>query len=245
MKKTFRSVIALLLAALTVCSLSVVAFAEDQTCPYADEQIYQADENQVFVYTVQVSAGCSRSGAERVRSYMLSKGFDSFLFEVDGGYRIMCGKFPHAEDAWAYCDLIHKKTERDTAYVTDVRLPQDAIDAFAESFRHDPLVAYKVNFRGWENPSGPFIDMALNAEETAPVYAVPYGAGDSFKGAERARDMLIEKGFDAYVVRMPFFYLILAGKFDNKDDATALRDEIRNATDHWDPYVREIQLPKT
>ena len=56
--------------------------------------------------------------------------------------------------------------------------------------------------------------------------------------------MLIEKGFDAYVVRMPFFYLILAGKFDNKDDATALRDEIRNATDHWDPYVREIQLPK-
>ena len=206
MKKTFRSVIALLLAALTVCSLSVVAFAEDQTCPYADEQIYQADENQVFVYTVQVSAGCSRSGAERVRSYMLSKGFDSFLFEVDGGYRIMCGKFPHAEEAWAYCDLIHEKTDRGTAYVTDVRLPQDAIDAFAESFRHDPLVAYKIDFRGWENPSGPFIDMALNEEETAPVYAVQYGAGLSFKGAERARDMLIEKG--------------------------------------WDPYVREIQLPK-
>ena len=202
MKKTFRSVIALLLAALTVCSLSVVAFAEDQTCPYADEQIYQADENQVFVYTVQVSAGCSRSGAERVRSYMLSKGFDSFLFEVDGGYRIMCGKFPHAEEAWAYCDLIHEKTDRGTAYVTDVRLPQDAIDAFAESFRHDPLVAYKIDFRGWENPSGPFIDMALNEEETAPVYAVQYGAGLSFKGAERARDMLIEKGFEIRRARL-------------------------------------------
>ena len=244
MKKSFRSVIALLLAALTICSLSAVAFAEDPGYTYADEQIYQADENQVFVYTVQVSAGPSRSGAERVRSYMLSKGFDSFLYEVDGGYRIMCGKFPHQEDAWAYCGLIHKKTDRGTAYVTDVRLPQDAIDAFAESFRHDPLVAYKIEFRGWENPSGPFIDMALNEEETAPVFAVQYGGGLSFKGAERARDMLIEKGFDAYVVRMPFFYLIMAGKFDNKDDAVALRDELRLATNRWDPYVREIQLPK-
>ena len=175
---------------------------------------------------------------------MLSKGFDGFILEVEGGYRIMSGKFPHAEEAWAYCDLIHKKTERDTAYVTDVRLPQEAIDEFAENFRHDPLVANKVAFRGWENPSGPFIDMALNEEETAPVFAVQYGAGNSFKGAERSRDMLIEKGFDAYVVRMPFFYLIMAGKFDNKDDAAALRDEICAATDHWDPYVREIQLPK-
>ena len=244
MKKSIRSVIALLLAALTICSLSVVAFAEDPGYTYADEQIYQADENQVFVYTVQVSAGSSRSGAERVRSYMLSQGFDSFLYEVDGGYRIMCGKFPHAEEAWAYCALIHKKTDRGTAYVTDARLPQDAIDAFAESFRHDPLVAYKLEFRGWENPSGPFIDMALNEEETAPVFAVQYGAGNSFKGAERARDMLINEGFDAYVVRMPFFYLILVGKFDNKEDAAALRDEICSVTEHWDPYVREIQLPK-
>ena len=244
MKKGFRTVIALLLAAITVCSLSAVAFAEDPGYTYTAGQTYQADENQVFVYTVQVSAGCHLSGAERVRDYMLSKGFDGFIFEVDGGYRIMSGKFPHAQDAWAYCDLIHNKTERDTAYVTDVRLPQEAIDEFAENFRHDPLVFNKVAFRGWENPSGPFIDMALNEEETAPVFAVQYGAGNSFKGAERARDMLIEKGFDAYVVRMPFFYLIMAGKFDNKDDATALRDEIRVATDHWDPYVREIQLPK-
>lgn len=244
MKKSFRTVIALLLAAVTLCSLSAVAFAENPGYTYTADQTYQADENQVFVYTVQVSAGCNLSGAERVRDYMLSKGFDGFIFEVDGGYRIMSGKFPHREDAWNYCDLIHKKTERGTAYVTDVRLPQEAIDEFAENFRHDPLVANKVTFRGWENPSGPFIDMALNEEETAPVFAVQYGAGNSFKGAERARDMLIEKGFDAYVVRMPFFYLILAGKFDNKDDATALRDEIRVATDHWDPYVREIQLPK-
>jgi hypothetical protein len=36
----------------------------------------------------------------------------------------------------------------------------------------------------------------------------------------------------------------MAGKFDNKDDAAALRDEICAATDHSDPYVREIQLPK-
>ena len=243
MKKSFRSILALLLAALTLCSLSAAAFADDGGYIYTDEQIYQADESQVFVYTVQVSAGPSRSGAERVRSYMLSKGFDSFLYEVDGGYRIMCGKFPHREDAWAYCGLIHDKTDRATAYVTDARLPQEAIDDFAENYRHDPKVA-KVDFRGWENPSGPFIDMALNEEETELVYAVQYGAGNSFKGAERSRDMLIEKGFDAYVVRMPFFYLIMAGKFDNKDDAAALRDEICAATDHWDPYVREIQLPK-
>ena len=244
MKKCFRSLVALLLAVLTLCSLSAVAFAENSGYTYADEQIYQADENQVSVYTVQVSAGPILSGAERVRTYMLSNGFDSFILESDGFYRIMCGKFPHQEEAWAYCDLIQKKTDRGTAYVTDVCLPQDAIDAFAESFRHDPLVANKIEFRGWENPSGPFIDMALNEEETAPVFAVQYGGGLSFKGAERSRDMLIEKGFDAYVVRMPFFYLIMAGKFESKDDATALRDQIRQATGRWDPYVREIQLPK-
>ena len=79
MKKSFRSIVALLLAVLTVCSLSAVAFA-DNGYTYDDDQIYQADENQTFVYTVQVSAGPSRSGAERVRSYMLSKGLTaSFL----------------------------------------------------------------------------------------------------------------------------------------------------------------------
>ena len=85
MKKRFRTVIALLLAAITVCSLSAVAFAENPGYTYTTEQTYQSDENQVFVYTVQVSAGCNLSGAERVRDYMLSKGFDGFILEVEGG----------------------------------------------------------------------------------------------------------------------------------------------------------------
>ena len=55
MKKRFRTVIALLLAAITICSLSAVAFAEDPGYTYTAGQTYQADENQVFVYTVQVS----------------------------------------------------------------------------------------------------------------------------------------------------------------------------------------------
>jgi oligopeptide/dipeptide ABC transporter ATP-binding protein len=183
-------VIALLLAALTVCSLSVVAFAEDQTCPYADEQIYQADENQVFVYTVQVSAGCSRSGAERVRSYMLSKGFDSFLFEVDGGYRIMCGKFQSKYNAKLYLELIKEATKRENAYVTDVTLPDAAIEDFVEHYQKDPFVA-DAKFLGWETTDCKFVDMNLNEEETATVYIVRYSGGANFKAAEaRAIEML-------------------------------------------------------
>ena len=243
MKNTLRSLFALLLAVLTLCSLSAAAFAEDPDYTYADGQIYQADDSQVFVYTVQVSAGPQLAGAERVRSEMLAAGFDGFLYETDCGYRIMCGKFLYREDAMRYRNLIREKTLRKKAYVTDACLPQSALDDFAASYKQDPLVA-SVFFRGWEDPSGPFVDLAMNEKETELVYAVLYGSGVNFSGAERSRDLLIEKGFDAYVVRMPGLYLILAGSFDNKDDAKALRDQIREATGRMDPCVREISLPK-
>ena len=83
--KTIRSMLALLLAVLLLGSLSVVAFAEDTEPKYPEGQSYTAEEGETQVYTVQVSAGPNLDGAERTRDQMLKAGFDSFLYEVDGG----------------------------------------------------------------------------------------------------------------------------------------------------------------
>lgn len=243
MKKSIRSMLALLLAVLTLASLGASACAEDPACPYTAEQYYEADENQTQVFTVQVSAGPYQDGAERTRDYMLSKGFDCFVYAADGGYRIMCGKFESKWDACRYRDLIRKETERKKAYVTDVRLPDTAIEDFKANYKQDPRVVGDVNYNGWESPTGAFVDMTGNKEETKVLYAVLYSSGINFQAAEKRRDELTEMGFDGYVAKIPGCYLVLAGAFEERDEALEYRAQIRESSGRWGTTIRQLELP--
>lgn len=243
MKKSMRSVLALLLAVLLLGALGATAFAEEPEYTYADEQYYEADETLETYFTVQVSANKDLKSAERTRQAMLKAGFDSFVYQVDGMYRTMCGKFTHKEDAVRYRDLIRENTEREEAYVTEALLPESAREDFLESLKKDPLVVGNVDFNGWETPTGPFLDMTDNEEETALVYTVEYSSGTSFRAAEERRDELIEHGYDAKVVKLWGCYVVITGAFENRDEAKALRGEIRSATSHWSADVRQIELP--
>ncbi len=243
MKKTLRSALALLLAALLLGTLAVTAAAEEPEYTYTDEQYYEADETLKTYYTVQVSANKDLKSAERTRQAMLKAGFDCFVYQSDGMYRNMCGKFTHTEDAVRYRDLIREKTEREKAYVTEALLPESAREEFLENLKKDPLVLGNVDFNGWETPTGPFLDMTDNEEETRQVYTVQYSSGTSFRAAEQRRDELIEYGYEATVVKLWGCYIVMTGTFENRDEAKALRGEIRSATNHWSADVRQIELP--
>ena len=240
--KTIRSMLALLLAVLLLGSLSVVAFAEDTEPKYPEGQSYTADEGETQVYTVQVSAGPNLDGAERTRDQMLKAGFDSFLYEVDGGYRIMCGKFQYRYNAKLYLELIKEATKRENAYVTDVTLPDAAIEDFVEHYQKDPFVA-KAKFLGWETTDLKFVDMNVSEEETATVYIVRYSGGANFKAAEARAKELTEQGFDGYLIKVPCCYIVAAGAFDNWDEAYALCKQIRETTGRMGTGVQELKLP--
>ncbi len=242
MKKLMRSAFALLLAVLMIASLAAAAYA-DPGSVYADEQFYEEDEGLDPCYTVQVSAGCSLEGAEYTRWTMLNAGFDCFVYQVGSGYRIMCGKFQNKQDAVRYRDMIREKTGREKAYVTEARLPDSAREDFLAGLKQDPLVVGKVDFSNWETPTGAFLDMTANEEETSLFYTVEYSGGTNFKIAEARRDELIAQGYDATVVKTWGCYHVLTGAFENRDEARALRNEIRLNTGHWGAGVLAIQLP--
>lgn len=241
MKKTFRSLIALLLAVLMMASLSVTAFAEEYS--YPDGQMYEEDESQVEVYTIQIAAGPNLSGAERTRTCLLSKGYDCFIYETACCYRIMCGKFYDIVNATSYRDLIWEKLKTEEPYITKAFLPQSAIDEFYDCWKQDKLIVNNVRFNDWETPTGAFVDMTSNQEETTTIYTVQYSQGTNFKAAERRRDELIGMGFDGYVVKIYGVYLVMAGAFENRDDAREYRSEIRTASNRWDSSVQTMQLP--
>ena len=243
MKKSFRFLTAAILALLMICSSAGAALAEAPAYAYPDEQLYKAGEGETQVYTVQVSAGPNLGGAEYTRRQMLSAGFDCFLYETETGYRIMCGKFPDRSSAFRYRDLIRERAEREDAYVTDVKLPEEAIQQFREYCQKDPLVANAL-FNGWETPTGAFVDMTANEKETRTYYVVQYSCGENFEKAEKERDELISQGFDACVVKIPCLYLVISGRFENRNDARALRDEIRHTTDRWSACVMSLALPE-
>lgn len=244
MKKVFRSLFTLLLAVLMMSSLAVAAFAEEPAYRYTDGQSYKAGEGETKVYTVQVSAGANLDGAERTRQELLKDGFDAFVFQEENGrYRIMSGKFKNRYDAELYLELLKEVTKRDKAYVTDVALPDSAIEDFVANYKKDPRVVDDVKYNGWETPTGAFVDATFTEEETADLYIVRFSGGINFKAAEQRRDELAEKGFDAYVLKIPGFYIIGAGAFESREEAIALRDEIRQATGRWGTTVQQLELP--
>lgn len=101
---------------------------------YDEDQYYKYHEDRVKVYTVQVSADASRSGAEKRRDKMLNAGYDSFVYKYNGTYRVMCGKFYAMEDAEAYLASIKANTDRDRAYITNARMTRKAIQRFEDIY---------------------------------------------------------------------------------------------------------------
>jgi hypothetical protein len=255
MKKTLRSALALLLAALLLCGSAAAALAEEPEYTYPDKQYFEADEKAENEkpedekletdYTVQVVIGPYLRGAEQTRLEMLEAGFDSFVYKAEGRYRVMCGKFLREEGADLYRDLIRDNTDRKDAFVTEVLLPESAREEFLAHWKEDPVIVGDANFNGWEEPSGPFLDMTANEEETKPVYTVQYSSGTSFRAAEQRRDELIELGYKAVVVKDWGCYLVLTGSFDSREDAKAFRNELRSSTNHWSADVRQLELPES
>ena len=239
--KTIRSLLALLLAVLLMASLTAVAFAEETEPKYPEGQSYTAEEGETKVYTVQVSAGPNLVGAEYTRYQMLRAGFDCFLYEEDGLYHIMCGKFQYRYNAKLYQELIKEATDREKAFVTEVTLPDAAIEEFVEHYKQDPFVA-DPKFLGWETPTGAFLDMNINEEETQKFYVVRYSGGGNFKSAEARRDELTALGFDAYVVKVPCCYVVAVGAFDNWDDAYAFCQQVHE-TSKRGACVQLLELP--
>ena len=98
------------------------------------DQFYKYRKERTRVYTVQVSAGSSRSGAEKRRDQMLKAGYDSFLYKYEGVYRVMCGKFRSKTEAQLYLRSILLHTDREKAYITRARVPDSAIERFEEIY---------------------------------------------------------------------------------------------------------------
>ena len=245
MKKTLRSALALLLAALMLCTLAATALAEEPEYTYPDEQYFEEDETLETYYTVQVVAGPYQRGAEQTRLEMLEAGFDAFVYKTDAGYRVMCGKFLREGDAIIYRDLIRENTDRKDAYVVEAYLPESAREDFLDHWKEDPMIVGDANFNGWEKPTGTFLDMTANEEETKPVYTIQYSSGTSFRAAEQRRDELIELGYKAAVVKEWGGYLVLTGSFDSREEAKAFRNELRSITNHWSADVRQLELPES
>ena len=122
--KILRRTIAALLLVVTCLALCPSAFAFDL------DQYYVADYSLTQVYTVQIAASKSLSSSESVRDKMLRAGFDCFVYQYEGKYRIMCGKFYDYSDAEAYQKGILNATSYSHAYINNAWLPLYAVDYF-------------------------------------------------------------------------------------------------------------------
>ena len=127
MKKTLRTLMALLLVAATVFSAFPVAFAYGG---YSYGQFYYADCGTTKVYTIQFSAGPYLSGAEKNRDSMLDYGNDAFVYSKNDYYYIMTGKFRSYSDAQSYLNSVKYIKGAEDGYITTAYLPEYAVCDF-------------------------------------------------------------------------------------------------------------------
>ncbi len=258
MKMRFYRVIAVAFICAVVFSISCTASADTvfytsegmtNAIPsppptYEKDQYYLHDDYNVEVYTVQVSAGPLYEGAVKRRMQMLNAGYDAFIYEKDGLYRTMCGKFRDRETAVLYSESIHVTTDRSEAYVTHASLPEDAIVSFAAVFyRNDTSHNYKtLGETYWEKPSGDFF--RASEENTVKVYTVQFSAGPSFSGAERNRSKMMSYGYQSFVYKKNLMYRVMTGAFWSEEEAKKYCEQIHQNTDQQDAYVTTALLPE-
>ena len=234
MKHSFRRILALLLALMTLAAFPAFAFAD--SARYPSDQYFEEDGSLTWGYAVQISASKDYDGARTRRDQMLRKGYDSYLYFADPYYRVMCGKFLSSVEADHYRDHICSHTDRDRAYVTSVALPDWAFQEFDRIYQSDPYNTQDEPYTSWEQPTGPYYDGNI-AASTKTVYTVQISAGSSFRGEETHRDELIALGFDAFVYKTGGNYLALSGMFSTRSAAEARCSAIKAYTSEKDAYV--------
>lgn len=241
MRHGIRSVLALLLALLTVCSIPLVTASADGY-RYPEDQYFTEDTSLTKGYAVQVSAAKDYASAVKRRNSMLEKGYDAYTYYVNGFYRTMCGKFRNYEEANHYRDHICSHTDRSDAYLTNVYLPEWAYNQFEMIYMTDPFNTQGQPYTAWEKPTGAFYD-GDSAAGTKLVYTVQISAGTNFSRQEQHRDSLNALGFDAFVYKKNGNYKTMSGMFERRSDADARCAAIKTYTDENDAYVTQVAIP--
>lgn len=240
MKHILRRGLALLLAVLCFGSLCAVAAAD--TYRYPADQYFEADTSLTKGFTVQVSALADYESAVKRRDSMLEKGYDSFIYLVDGKYRVMCGKFRTTEAGKHYRDHICSHTDRESAYLTNIYLPEWAYNEFEKIYQTDPFNTQGQPYTAWEKPSGPYYD-GDSALTTQTVYTVQISAGTNFRREEEHRDALIARGFDAFVYKSGGSYKAMSGMFSSYAAAELRCNAIKTYTEETDAFVTQVAIP--
>ena len=240
MRHIMRKALALLLAILCLGSLCAAAAADDTR--YPADQYFEADSSLTKGFTVQISAYGDKASAVKRRDSMLEKGYDSYIYLVDGKYRVMCGKFRTTEAAKHYRDHICSHTDRDSAYLTNVYLPEWAYTEFEKIYQTDPFNTQGQPYTAWEKPTGPYYD-GDSAGSTQTVYTVQISAGTNFRRQEEHRDSLMAMGFDAFVYKRSGGYKTMSGMFNSSAEAELRCYAIKTYTAETDAFVTQVPIP--
>ena len=234
---TPRSLLALFLLAAMAVSFCPSAWAGTR---FPDDQYYVCDEDETHVFAVQVVATNKYSSAVSMRSKMLIAGYDAFIYEYEGKYRVMCGKFRDKQDALVYQQSIHVHTDREGAYVTNAYLPEYAVWVFEEIYWDNPVVLEPYDTY-WEVPTGPYF--RDDAPNTVQAYAVQFSSGTSFNASQRNRDLMDAQGYPSFVYKINLEYKTLSGLFYDKKDAEAHRSSLVKYSDRKSAFVKTVNVP--
>ena len=231
--KILRRTIAALLLVVTCLVLCPSAFAFDL------DQYYVADYSLTQVYTVQIAASKSLSSSESVRDKMLRAGFDCFVYQYEGKYRIMCGKFRDYSDAEDYLRQILKSTDYSSAYINNAWLPEWAITSFENDYW-----GYWPSDWTWDSWYWFEADQYYEADYSqTKVYTVQVAATKYLSGAQTIRDEMLGYGFDCFVYKYDGKYRVMCGKFYDYSDAEAYQKGILNTTSYSHAYINNAWLP--
>ncbi len=230
--KILRRALAALLLVVTCLVLCPSAFAFDS------DQFYVADYSRTKVCTVQIAASKSLSASESVRNKMIKAGYDCFVYQYEGKYRIMCGKFRDYSDAEDYLNKIVKNTEYTSAYINNAWLPEWAVTSF-----EDEYWGYwpddDTDWWYWFE-DGQYYEADYNQTK---VYTVQVAATKYLSGAEKIRDEMMGYGFDCFVYKYDGNYRIMCGKFDSYSEAEVYQKSIVKYTSYSRAYINNAWLP--
>lgn len=224
---------------MALCAAFVPAcFAEGSFVP---DQYYESDECKDCpeVYSIAVSAGNDINGAKLVREKMMKAGYDSFIIHNEYMYHIFCGKFDNMEEALHYREMILEKTDESDAYITEVHLPEDAIQAFADAFESPYPYEDECRHVGYQRSQHyKFV------KEDKAVYTVQVAQGNQIEGAYDLCSEMYNAGYDAYVYDLKGdTYAVRCGKFAAEEDAVKYLDSISANTDINDAYITVSTVP--
>lgn len=233
-----KSIIAVLLAVILCAAMIPACFAD---AAFEADQYYEFDacKDCPEVYSIAVSAGNDINGAENVRDKMMKAGYDSFIVHNGYMYYILCGKFTNMEEALHYLELILEKTDESDAYITEIHLPEEAIQAFDEAFESPYPYEDECRHMGYQRSQ----HYKFNKTDKA-VYSVQIAEGKNIEGAYDLCKEMYDAGYDAFVYDLKDEeYAVMCGKFAKEEDALKYLASISENTDIRDAYLTSATVP--